>query len=420
MLLKKKIIPAMLGAFVSLGLVACGSDSDTTVGVGATTEGGGTNSGASSSSAHTIVLSYPYLEAITDEGNGIYRRVGEAIVTNNKGIPVPDGTRVDLSVIDSILATGIIDSGDSVTGAVLTDLNPMQADGTDTTFDVASIVRNNEVHFIESTDPVLLFSSDASDRSRVIAPGDGMITANTLTVTSDYSMPYPDSSYYPEGQSSYVVGVSSLGAHVLGTETETDDTGAETVTVTGNGYSLTKNGLATFYVVYPANANTINTGCVDPALDTRVSPAGSARVYMIASAGTNATTVDENFCFVGIANGTLTASPSTDLSGSGSVNFTLRDGGNSIRSPFREITTSIVQSGTTDVVLSGGFEVDNGFDDVRNTYKYRTDEGGRFTSTIMVVSPVAGDTVEITYSTAENQETTTVTVTIPEDTTATP
>jgi len=256
---------------------------------------------------------------------------------------------------------------------------------------------------------VLLFNADASDRNRVI----NSISANNLTMSSDYSMAYPDSSYYPEGGSAYVVGVSSLGAHVLGTESEADDTGAVTVKITANGYALTQNGRATFYVAYPANADTINTGCIDPTLDTRVSPVGSAQVFLIASAGTNATTVDSRFCFSRISGGILTASPSTALSGSGSVNFTLRDGGNNIRSPFTDITTSIVQSGVTDVTLSGGFEVDNGLDEVRNTYKYTTDEGGRFTSTITVVGAVAGDKVDITYSTAENHETVKVTVTIP-------
>jgi len=407
MLLKKKVIPAMFGAFVSLGLVACGSDSADTVGVGAATgvgATGDTSTGSSNNSAHTIVLTYPYSTLITNEEDGTYRRIGVAIVTDNEGNPVPDGTKVSLNVIDSILATGTIDAGDgdSVTGSVLTDTLPMTAAGDATTFDVVSIKRNGEEHFIENWDHILLFNADASDINRVIAPGEGMITANTLAVTSDYSMAYPDSAYYPTGTTAYVVGVSSLGAHVLGTETDAD--GA--VTITAEGHSLTKNGRATFYVAYPANVSTINTGCVDPTLDTRVSPVGSAQVFLIASAGANATTVDSRFCFSRIAQGTLTASPADALSDSGVVDFTLRDGGDGVRSPFTTVYTTIVRSGATSVTLGGGVEESG-------RYVYRTDEGGRFSSIITVEGAVAGDTVEITYATAENHETAKVTVTIP-------
>lgn len=404
MLLKKKIIPAMLGTFVCLGLVACGSDSTTTVGVAATTTSGDTTgdtpTGSSTNAVHTIVLTYPHTDSITNEKNGTYSRVGEAIVTDNEGNPVPDGTKVYLNVVDSVLATGTIGAGDSITGAVLTDTNPLQADGAATTFDVAAVYRNSEFHFIESADHVLLFNSDASDRNRVVSADDGTITANTLTVSSDYSMDYPDATYYTTGTTDYVVGVSSLGAHVLGTETDADGN----VTVTANGYSLTKNGRATFYVVYPANVNTIRTGCINPVLDTRVSPVGSAVVYLIASAGANATTVDSRFCFSSIDGWTLDVKPTAAITGTSTLDFTLEDGGDEIRLPFSDVTTSVATTGAATVTLD-----DQGL----GAGIYRTDASGEFSSTITLTAGNSADTATITYASTVGGATVDVVLTVP-------
>ncbi len=396
MLFKKKFIPAMFGAFVCLGLVACGSDSTSTVGVAGTTTAddpsggttGDTPTGSSSNSAHTIVLTYPYLDAITDEKGGVYKRLGKAIVTDNEGNPVPDGTEVYLNVIDSVLAKGTVDGA---TGAVLTDAAPLLGDGvTGAAFNTAYVYRNGAFHFIEAGDHVLLFNADEQDKNRLISSDTDAIGSTELTVASDYANTYPDATWYTAGSTSYVVGVSSLGAEVVGT----DATGA----ITSTGYAETVNGVATFYVIYPAKPETLNTGCLGTGVDTRWSPMGSSdRVYVVASAGINATTIDSSYCFTSIAGWTIEARPTTTISGTSTLGFTIRDGGNQVRVPLVGVSTNVVTTGAAAVTLSNGGS-------------YRSDEGGYFSSTITLTAGASGDTAVITYSAGDGSVDVTLTV----------
>ena len=320
MLLKKKIIPAMLGAFVSLGLVACGGDSTSTVGVGASTTSGTTGGTAgsgttgdtptgstSSNAARTIVLSYPMTNSIENLEGGLYRRIGKAIVTDNEGNPVADGTEVYFSLIDSIIAKGTISSadGESIVANVLTDSNPTSADGVDTTLDAAYVIRNGAHQFIETGDHLFLkgdnpngsydenrlTNAEPEDKNRVISS----LTANTITVSQNYSVDYPISTYN-SGETDYIVGASLLGGLVQGVSIDDDD-----VEVLTNGYSTVKNGVATFHVTYPANVREINTGCIPSSIDARSLPLGSAEVVLVASAGSEAITVDDRFCMSPVA-----------------------------------------------------------------------------------------------------------------------
>ena len=324
MLLKKKIIPAMLGAFVSVGLVACGSDSTTTVGVGGTgvdptvdlTEEttGDTPTGSTVNSAHTIVLTYPITDAIENLEGGIYRKIGKAIVTDNEGNPVPDDTTVYFSVIDSTIAKGTITSanGDSITGAVLTDIGPTLADGVATTFSTAYVTRNEAIRSIEAGDHLYLKgdnssnyansieNANAEDKNRIISSDTGAISGNTLTVTQDYVATYPNSEY-ASGVTDYIVGASLLGAKVLG-KTYDEEGVAQYNNI---GYATTQNGIAEFVVDYPATRRELNTGCGIADIDARSLPLGSADVLLVASAGSQAITVDDRFCFSPIAPATL-------------------------------------------------------------------------------------------------------------------
>ncbi len=331
---------------------------------------GTTTTGSTVNPAHTIVLTYPVTDAIENLGGGVYRRKASAIVTDNEGNPVPDGTKVFLNVIDTILAQGTITSedGDGISAGILTDVNPTLADGDATTFGAAYAVRNGTYHFIHAGDHAFLTSSApsyepslnpnsyAEDKNRVIESW----TANTMTMTSDYSNAYPNATY-ASGVTDYVVGVSALGAEVLGkdatatesTGTATDSTAdADSVPVTtspgvvNEGYGTTVNGVAEFYISYPANVDTIRTGCIASGLDARVAPLHSARLFLVASAGTEATTIDQRFCFSSISPWTLSSIPSKIGEGTNSVNLWLNDGGDEVSLAYTWISAfAIIDKG---------------------------------------------------------------------------
>jgi len=378
MLFKNKIFPAALGAIVSLGLVACGSDSTSTVGVGGATTAdtgsgttgsgttGGTPTGSSASDARTIVLSYPY-ESVENLENGFYRRQGAAIVTDNEGNPVPDGTDVYLNLIDSIIAKGTIssDAGDSIVDNVLTDNNPTLADGTATPLDSAYVTRNEAQYYIREYDHLFLkkdvssfganslLNAEPGDKNRII----DSFTANTITVKQNYSVDYPNSNY-GSGVTDYIVGASLLGAEVQGVEFDTD--GNEVLI--NDGKSITKGGVAKFYVTYPANRREINTGCISSEIDdTRSLPLGSADVVLVASAGSEAITLDDRFCFTPMAPFTLIHEPDFSLaagnSGSWTATVTLEDA-TRIRVPFEEVwayaTVDNAGLSITSITFSGG------------------------------------------------------------------
>ncbi len=411
----KKISGVVLVGAV-LALAGCGNDDSTTTGglsggtTGGGTTGGGTTgggngtgtggtTGSSTTTAHTIVLTYPFLDRIQNMGGGVYRSKAMAIVTDSEGNAVPDGSVVSFNIIDSVIARGSISTaaGDSITGAVLTDADPTKANGTTATNFVDSYVERNAAHrFITSGDHVFLVNkADAEDKNRVISSAAGSIGATTLTMTSSYSKAYPNT-VYSSGMTEYVVGASLLGAEISGLDTD------------GNlrtGSAVTKEGIATFYVTYPANSSTINTGCGSvSSVDTRALPLGSADVYLVASAANSVTTVDDRFCFGSIAGWTLTPDFNT-ISGTATIKMLLEDGGDKVNLPFVGVATSVVITKNT-----GGITVtlDN---QGSGPGVYVTDQYGWFSSTITVAGGASGDTATITYRTGD--ATTAVSLKIP-------
>lgn len=413
---RKRLLVAMFGGCIAFGLAACGSDSDsssssglgglsggtTTTAGSSGTEGttdttgesgtGTTTTGSTTNAAHTIVLTYPQLNSIEDLGGGVYRRIGKAIVSDNEGNPVPDGTKVYLNLIDSVIAQGTITTadGDSITGAVLTDTNPTLGDGTTVTaFDTAYVERNEAYHFIEQGDHIFLTSldgtvnADPEDKNRIISSEDGSITNTTLTVTQDYENDYPNSTY-ATGVTDYVIGVSALGGKVLGVEADGS--------LVNTGYSVTENGVATFYVTYPATIETIRTGCGNPSDDTRALPAGSARVYLVASAGTEATTVDDDFCFSSIASWSMAVFPTSSISGTTSLSVELEDGGDTVNLPFVYVTSGVEYTTNT-----GGLTVTLDDPQGLGAGRYRTDTGGWFYPTINVAGGASDDEATVTF-----------------------
>ncbi|MCA1804408.1 MAG: hypothetical protein LC646_03450 [Xanthomonadaceae bacterium] len=231
------------------------------------------------------------------------------------------------------IVNGMISPGDAISGSSLMDTNPTLADGTPTQFTTATIIRTttqgSDFRSIQPNDMVLLFNYAAqADKRRFVAAAPSL--SNTLDVTSAYSQDYPNATYT---NSEYAVAASMLGASIAGVQ--------EDGTLTP-GIATIRDGLATFYITYPANLYTITSGCGISAIDTRIAPVGSSRVYVVARhGGGTLTTIDDTFCFAPIAGFTVEPTHDSVQVASGSttdVSVCVRDGGDTIRVPFYPIS----------------------------------------------------------------------------------
>lgn len=390
----KTVAAALIGAVIA-GLAGCNSgggaggiasaaDSGSSSSSGSGSGGGSSGGGSSSSiTAHTIAISYPITDAIENLGAGFYRRVGSAQVTDNEGNPVADGTMVYFRVIDSVVATGSIETAnsDGITGGTLTDMGPRLGDGvTATSFDTAYVYRNAAYHFLGKGDPVYLINADEADKLRWIsATATNSITNNILTLSSNYVGTYPNSTY-ASGTTSYVAGISALGASIRG-----EDASGNLVT----GYGVTKDGVVKFHITYPANIATINTGCGNSSVDTRTTPVGAAQVYVVAWVNSTVSTVNQDFCFSPIAGGSFDVIPGS-LSSSGTISATLHDGGDTVAVPFQLVTVYVSDEDLTDVTLSGGLSGSS------KSRVYRTDANGNFDVTVTVAG-ASGGTANVNF-----------------------
>ena len=345
---------------------------------------------------HSIVLSYPTENAIEDMGNGIYRRVGGLLATDRYGNPVADGTVVNLGVIDSVLLSNsapqinygfsstVIDGNASTTSnsALLTDLS-------NALFKSAVITRNNTSRYIEAQDRVLILNAQAIDKSRFVATlpdQNSSLTANKAYANT-------------ANQLEYLVGASLLGAQIAGVDP------AKTALVSGQ--AVTTDGAATFYLTYPANQNTIRAGCVDPAVDTRFSPQGSAQVWVVAEAsGSSATTIDNQECFSYVAPATMTETTGqTAIGGTAVVQLEVEDA-SSIRLPFMNISASISYGANN----TGGLVVTVG--NCNSGSNRRTNTSGLCSLPIIVSGGNSSDIATVSLSTTDGN-TLTISVTVP-------
>lgn len=362
---------------------------------------------------HTIVVSYPKTNAVENLGAGFYRRLASVIVTDQDGNAVADGTPVQLNIIDSILVKGLISPlvNDSIGGSTITSQTLYQGDGVNaTTFDTANVNRNFSFRFIQPGDRVFLINSDGRDKDKVVnvAP----TASDELQVSQPFSRDYPAAPYdgsdldvteippYKTPRTTgFVVGASLLGAEISGED------------VNGNlktGIGSTVNGIARFWITYPANKDTILSGCLLADTDERSKPTGSAEVYLVATANSAVTTVDNRFCFSAITGGTLTAFP-TEISGAGTkiISVTARDGGDSVLLPYVNVTASIKNAGDSIVT----------FDDLSTKQTLSTDADGTVLFDIVVNTAPTDASVVITFQLDEQfanpgeNVTTTVTLT---------
>ncbi|MCF6280923.1 MAG: hypothetical protein L3J28_01740 [Candidatus Polarisedimenticolaceae bacterium] len=363
----------LLFTFITFGLVGCGGgDSGGVAGDGSAPAGPVLPDRA----AHSIKYSWSITNAIENLGAGLYRRVGTVKVEDIDGGAVSDGTVVNLNIIDSIIATGVITAagGDSIVGPVLTDMAPTQGDWATALpqFDAAEITRNSAQRDILPGDSVLLFNADEEDKIRTI--GTTVLSNNTLTVSSAFSGIYPNATY---GNAQYVVGASLLGAEIAGEDSDGNLT-------TGKAYTV--NGFATFKITYPANINTINVGCGNvPAVDARYAPLGSADVHVFSSVNSSVTTVSTDFCFSPISGGTIELIP-TVIASTSPISLRVRDGGDTIPVPYTGVSVSVVYKTNT-----GGLSV------TPDAGSYTTNAYGFATPTLTVAGGASSDEATVTF-----------------------
>lgn len=345
---------------------------------------------------HSIVLSYPRENAIQDMGNGIYRRIGGLLATDRYGNPVADGTVVNLGVIDSVLLSNrapqinygfsstVVDGNASTTAnsALLTDLS-------NALFKSAVLTRNNTSRFIEAQDRVLILNAQAADKSRFVAAlpdQNSSLSTNKAYVNT-------------ASQLEYMVGASLLGAQISGV-----DPAKEALV---SGQAVTTDGAATFYLTYPANQNTIRAGCVDPDVETRFLPQGSAQVWVVAEAsGSSATTIDNQECFSSISPTTITETTGQSaINGSAMLQLEVEDA-SSIRLPFMNISASVSYGSTN----TGALLVTVG--NCNSGTNKRTNTSGLCSLPINVSGGNSTDTATVSLSTTESN-TLTISVSIP-------
>ncbi len=321
----KPLVNVTLSAAVGLSLQACGGAADQA-----------SNIASGAIGPHTIVLSYPVSNSIEDLKGGFYRRIGKVTVTDSEGNGIP-GVRVNLKLIDSIIAQGTILSadGDYISGGILHDTAPLDGGGNATTFANAEVYRNGAVRKIQFGDHVLLFNADEADKRRYVSD---LVPQNTdLYVLTPYINGYPNILYDSSNTNkttTYVIGASLLGGSISGSTGISDSTTTDS------------QGIGTFYITYPNSVEYVNTGCGNSNIDTRHSPTGSSRVLVAAWVNDDVAAISTDFCFSPIAEGTIEPDGLTVSTGS-TVTFVVRDGGDKVPIPFNGVYVNGSFAGTT-------------------------------------------------------------------------
>ncbi|MBF0218121.1 MAG: hypothetical protein HQL49_01125 [Gammaproteobacteria bacterium] len=311
---------------------------------------------------------------------GFYSVKGGINVTDKYGNAVSDGTGISLGVVDSIIVEGT--TGETaVGGTTFYDISPKLADGTLITFADARISRNGELRRIEPNDRLMIFDAITDDKLRYVEN----YTSSATQVELQQQFFNKDSNL------EYIVGASTLGASIFGINKDTTGTAIAT-----NGYVTTKNGLAEFRLIYPSKNDAILTGCIDPSQDTRVSPAGSADVYLVASAR-NGTVVSftDDFCYHSVAGGTITPSLATiTKEGTYDINLLLEDGGDGIELPFANLFASVA---ITAVAVNASGDPINPIITI-TPQVCTTDRYGFCTSRVSISNSASGTSATINYT----------------------
>ncbi len=339
---KYKAVGTLLVAGILVA--SCGGGNETEGGLpGSGAVGGVGNPGYNP--PKTIVITSPFSDAIENLGEGVYRRRFTVIVEDKEGNAVADGTKVNLNVIDTIKAMGIIEAGtDSISGSTLRDAIPYSGDSyTPTTFTSAVVNRRGTSFVIAPGDHLILLNADKADKARIVSS----ISANSVTTRAPFANSYPNPLYpgnvpvtpptmsnplSPENESIsntyYYIGASKNGAYVVGA----DGTKGETTTTKGQGE---------FYVVYPSDTDYILNGCTDD-VDPRTVPAGATGTFIIASVASDTGVTDvQRTCFSPIAGATLVSDLESISSGTSTITLTVRDGGDKTFLPYLAVVLKL-------------------------------------------------------------------------------
>lgn len=320
---------------------------------------------------HTINVTYPQ-NGMNDQGNGLYRRAGTLVVTDRYGNAVTDGTMLNLGILDSVISSNVVTDPDPTKNPSTSANSSTLSDPISGQFLTDSITRSNIARFIETSDRVLILNSAAKDRSRFVAAAP--MTENQLNVNK---------AYINTAQNlEYLVGASLLGTQVSGT-------------VDGNivtGRTSTVSGAAAFYITYPANRQTLLIGCVDPTVDTRHQPLGSAQIWLVAETEDgNAVLTDNSACLTGISPLSLTNNSGvTSISSSTAIPLSLEDAGE-VELPFVNLIPTVSYT-----VNNGNLDVSVG--NCTGRSDRRTNEFGICNLLISVSGGIAGDTAKITIN----------------------
>jgi len=329
-------------AFLAMAaLTACktGSDSDNPL-LRDIDDNDGSGPGNSASRAHEIIITAPEIDAVSSSGDGLYARRVTVDVTDRSGRPVADGTRVSLKVIDSIIAYGT-DGAMEEGSNLLVSGAPLGGNFTNT------ISRQFEA-LDASNALVLIQNAGFPDRQRQVR---AVLAPNTLEVDRAYSRTMTGLRYW--------VGKSAYGTAILGE----DGTSLDAGTV------RTLDGKAVFTVRYPTRdfngaggLPLLGMGCRQYSSGGTYPPdprfpgeTYSGQVVLMAEVLSNlepesprTRVVTPDFCYSGIAGGSIKAVPAAAASQSLPVNggrveveFRIVDGGDGIPMAFAPVSSSV-------------------------------------------------------------------------------
>jgi adhesin/invasin len=355
---------------------------------------------------------------------GIYRLVGSVAVRDRYDNNVPDGTVINLSGIDTALLhdnTGTTTAGGNTVSRsgnslMTTRCNEPsspnnEAAGCNTASAssfTTSVTRNNSSRAAQAGDLVLLRKAVSQDKKRALS---SVNSATQITVNAAYgSTPLTATTSTDPNNGEFWVGTQALGSVINGTDASNKYT-------TGSG--ITRGGVVPIALEYPANVNSILTGCYSYAspdghmrdVDRRDSVPQSRQVVLAATAGNGVTgTTAGSFCFKSIAGTTVTPAASKiglAPNGGAAINgLTVRDGGDTIPLPFVGIACNVSytkKAGSTFAItavvntnLRGdratGFDSSTGGPGVGSVTVTRTDDGTNFDpSDVATVSCISLD-----------------------------
>lgn len=326
---------------------------------------------------HILSLSAPKIDGVVnlttgpdgdlDQTPGFYSKRAGISVLDRWGNAVPDGTVINVGVMDTILASGtgdLTEEVDSEFNGILRDINgPI-------TLTPSSI--NDTDRIAEAPDRVVVNNAEAHNKSRFVAGIEG----DEIAVTR----PYVEA----ENGLEYWVGASLRGSAIYGMNPDGSVT---------KGTVITRNGLGQLRFVYPANPNTIHLGVVED--DPRYPGPATKIASIFTCTDDSATMVDTGtLIFASIAGWTLTGRPES-INETTIITLEVFDGGDEIPLPFVELTpiVEVNRDAASDLSVDAQECVTEPWTGACNS-----------TITISGSAIESGDSAEITYYTAGDRD----------------